>query len=68
MYLYNLSINYKNSFENIRTDVKMGVFPILIAYWLGFKENQGNPDEIGMVGQSEMEIFLNFPFNFRNFC
>ena len=52
MYLY-LSINYKNSFENIRTDVKIGGFPILIAYWLEFKENQENPDEITMVGQSE---------------
>ena len=59
---------YKNSFENIRIDVKIGVFPILIEYWLGFKENQENPDEIGMVEQSEMVIFLNFPFNFRNFC
>ena len=32
---------------------KSGGFPILIAYWLGFKENQENPDEIRMVGLSE---------------
>ena len=53
MYLY-LSINYKNSFENIRTDVKIGDFPILIAYWSGFgtfKKNRENPNEIGMVEQ-----------------
>ena len=46
----------KNSFENIRTDVKIGIFPIPITYWSGFrifKQNRGNPDEIGMVGQSE---------------
>ena len=38
------------------TRVKIGIFPILIAYWSGFwifKQNRDNPDEIGMVGQSE---------------
>ena len=31
------------------------IFPIPIPYWSGFrifKQNQDNPDEIGMVGQS----------------
>ena len=35
--------------------VKIGIFPIPIACWSGFgifNENRGNPDEIGMVGQS----------------
>ena len=46
---------HKNSFENNRTDVKIGIFPVPIAYWSGFgifKQNRKNPDEIGMVGQS----------------
>ena len=45
----------KNSFENIRKDVKIRIFPILITYLAGFrifKQNQENPDKIGMVGQS----------------
>ena len=29
--------NHENSLENIRTDVKIGIFPILIPYWLGFR-------------------------------
>lgn len=40
---------------NIRTDVKIGIFPIPIACWSGFgisNQNWGNPDEIGMAGQS----------------
>ena len=44
-----------NSSENIRTDIKVGILPIPIVYWLRFrifKPNQENPDEIGMVGQS----------------
>ena len=47
----------KNSFKNIRTDVK--IFPSTIAYWSGlviFKEKQENPDETGMVGQSALII------------
>ena len=47
----------KNSFKNIRTDVK--IFPSPIAYWSGlviFKEKQENPDETGMVGQSALII------------
>ena len=43
----------KNSFGNIRTHVKIGIFPILITYWLGFwifQQNWENPDKIGMVG------------------
>ena len=47
--------SHKISFENIRKDVKIRIFPILITYWSGFrifKQNQENPEEIGMVGQS----------------
>ena len=39
----------------IKTDVKIGIFPILIAYWSGFgifKQNRENPNEIRIVGQS----------------
>lgn len=50
--------SHKNSFKNIRTDVK--IFPSTIAYWSGlviFKEKQDNPDEtIRMVGQSALII------------
>ena len=50
-----LFYSQKNSFKNIRTDVK--IFPSTIAYWSGlviFKEKQENPDETGMVGQSAL--------------
>ena len=50
-----LCIYPKNSFDNIKTDVKITIFPIPIAYWSGFrifKQDQENPDEIRMVGQS----------------
>ena len=50
-----LFINH--SFKNINTDVKIGIFFIPIACWSGFgifKQIRENPDEIGMVGQSEM--------------
>ena len=46
---------HKISFENIRKDVKIRIFPILITYCSGFrifKQNQENPEEIGTVGQS----------------
>ena len=47
-----------NSFDSIKTDVKIGIFPITIAqYWSGFgifKQNRKNPDEIRMIGQSEI--------------
>ena len=52
-----LFYSQKNSFKNIRTDVK--IFPSTIAYWSGlgiFKEKQENPDETGMVGQSALII------------
>ena len=38
----------------LKADVKIGIFPIPMAYRLGFrifKEDQDNPDEIGMAGQ-----------------
>ena len=51
-----LNLCYPNNvFENIKTDVKIGIFPILIAYWSGFgifKQNRENPNEIRIVGQS----------------
>ena len=50
---------YKNLFEKIRTDVKIRIFLIPIAYWSGFrifKENQENPAEIGKVGQSDIVL------------
>ena len=53
VYLYKYN---KNSFENIRTDIKIGDFLISVAYWRGFKisrQKRENPNEIGMVGQSE---------------
>ena len=43
----------------IKTDVKIGSFPIPIAYWSGFgifKQNRENPNEIRMVGKSELVI------------
>ena len=46
---------YLEKIWNIRTDVKIGIFPIPILSWLGFrifKQNWENPNEIGMVGQS----------------
>ena len=46
---------HKNSFEKIKTNVKIGIFPIPIACWSEFrifKQNWENADEIGMVGQS----------------
>ena len=52
---------HKNSLENIRNDVKIGIFPIPIAYCSGFwifKPNRDNPNEIGMVGQSEIVPLL----------
>ena len=50
-----LCIYHKNSFENFKTDVKIGIFPIPITSKSGFgifKQNWENPDKIGMVGQS----------------
>ena len=51
-----LNLCYPNNvFENIKTDVKIGIFPILITYWSGFgifKQNRENPNEIRIVGQS----------------
>ena len=41
--------------ENITAWVEIGIFPILIAYWSGFrifKQNWDNSDKIGMVGHS----------------
>lgn len=50
--------SHKNSFKNIRRDVK--IFPSTIAYWSGLVifnlEKQENPDETGMVGQSALII------------
>ena len=43
---------HKNSFENIKTDIKIRIFPITIADWLGFgvyKQNRENSYEIKMV-------------------
>ena len=40
----------------LEVDVKIGIFPILTAYRLGFGifiQNPNNPDGIGMVGQSD---------------
>ena len=55
------SVSIKRSFRCssvfIKTDVKIGSLPIPIAYWSGFgifKQNRENPDEIGMVGQSDL--------------
>ena len=51
-----LNLCYANNvFENIKTDVKIRIFPIQIAYWSGFgifKQNRENPNEIRIVGQS----------------
>ena len=48
-----LGVKYrnKNSFKNIRTDAKIKIFPIPVAYWSGFaifKQNQENPDKVTM--------------------
>ena len=50
-----LCIYHKNSFDNMKIDVKIRIFPIPVAYWSGFgifKQDRENPDEIRMVGQS----------------
>ena len=54
MFLYKY---HKNSFENIKTDIKIRIFPIAIADWLGFgvyKQNRENSYEIKMVRQSAL--------------
>ena len=61
MSLYNY---HKNSFEKIKTDVKIGILPILIACWSEFrifKQNRENPGEIGMVGQSVLSTEMPTP-------
>ena len=53
MYLYKYN---KNSFENIRTDIKIGDFSYpscILAGIQNFQAKAENPNEIGMVGQSE---------------
>ena len=48
---------HNNSFGKIKTDVKIEIFLIPIAYWSGFgffKQNRKNPDEIGMVWLSAL--------------
>ena len=52
--------SHKISFENIRKDVKIRIFPIPIAYWSRFrifKQNQENPDKIRMVRQSIILVY-----------
>ena len=47
-------------------DVKIRIFPISITGWSGFgilKKDWGDPDEIGMVGQS-VSIMLDHYFTF----
>ena len=42
--------------QKYENGTKIGIFPIPSACWSGFgifELNRGNPDEIGMVGQSE---------------
>ena len=66
MFLYKY---HKNSLESIKTDVKIGIFPIPIAYWSGFgmfKQNRENPDEIGMIGQSAIYLFPLYGYEFEN--
>ena len=44
-----LSIAIRIHLKNIRTDAKIRIFPIPIAYWSGFaifKQNQENPDKV----------------------
>ena len=51
---------------SIRTGVKIGIFPIPIAYWSGFgffKQKRENPDDIGMVGQSTLPIHKNVQYS-----
>ena len=49
---------YKNSMKtssSSQNDVKILIFPIPISFWSVleiFKENRGDPEEIGMAGQS----------------
>ena len=47
--LLGVKYHHENSFKNIRTDVKIRIFAIPIAYFSGFgifKQNQGSPDKI----------------------
>ena len=55
---------HKNSFEKIKTDVKIRILPILIACWSEFrtfKQNRENPGKIGMVGQSVLSTEMPTP-------
>ena len=49
-------------YKHIRTDVKIRVFTIRITCWSGFvifEQNRGSPDEIRMVGQSDIVSLSN---------
>ena len=59
------SFSFMRFDENITTRVEIGIFPIPVAYWLGFcifKQNRDNPDEIGMVGHGKSVYIYLFPF------
>lgn len=61
----------KNSFQNIRTDVKIRIFTILIAFWSGFgisKQNWENRNKIMIVGRSVYfyGALVQHPFPHRN--
>ena len=50
----------------VRTGVKIGIFPLPIAYWSGvgiFKQKRENPDDIGMAGQSALPIHKNVRYS-----
>ena len=64
IYVFRVSVSFRSSCVFIKTDVTIGIFPI--AYWSGFgifKQNRENPDEIGIVGQSELVIEIQMDKN-----
>ena len=66
-YQFQLSaLSFRCSCVFIKTDVKIGFFPIPIAYWSGFgifEQNRENPGEIGMVGHPELLIEIQMAKN-----
>ena len=59
--LVSLNEYHKNSFENFRTDFNIGISPIPLPFWPGFRifdQNRKNPDEIRMVRQSAQTYYF----------
>ena len=59
--LVSLNEYHKNSFENFRTDFNIGISPIPLPFWPGFRileQNRKNSDKIRMVRQSAQTYYF----------